>query len=628
MDIGILFSCILLIPLGAAVTMALFLRRLGLVAAGVSVAAAFAVLLLAMSFFISWDGSTQEVAIEWLSLGAYSVEMGYLINYQTATMLFIVAFVGFWIHVFSIGYMYEDANKGRFFAGLSIFMFSMLGIVLANNLIMLFVFWELVGFSSYMLIAHYWDKDFAAAASKKAFIVNRVGDLGFILGIVTVYWTYGTTNIVELDAQLNNDASTVIGLLLACGFIGKSAQFPLHVWLTDAMAGPTPVSALIHAATMVAAGVYFMARVFFILSPEAQAVIMWLGVAMTLFAGVCALGQRDIKKTLAYSTLSHLGFMGAALGLGYPSLALLHMAMHAFFKATLFLCSGSVIHACHHEQDMFRMGGLLRKMPLTAATFIAASLSIVAFPYLTAGFYSKDTILSAAWLNAHTTGDGSYFAVYGILLAAALTTALYIGRMLWVIFFGNANSDHASHARESSGLMTVPLMVLALFSIGGGWFLVDGVSLMPGVVTQALALDFDFINKAESVHDNHVILLLCSSAVIVLGLLGSYFFYGRGPSEDRLEKDYGLLYHLLYKHGWFDDLYDGYVAKIQQPIANILSFLDTVLISGLIVRGSASILGMCSWVTRSFHVGSIHAYIYWFLAGILLFGAFAMGIIS
>jgi len=624
MELETLLTAILLVPLGSAAMIALFLRRGGYAAAAVSVVAAAVILGLSLTFLLTWNGVTQEVSTVWLTLGSYEVTMGFLVNYQTATMLFIVAFVGFWIHVFSVGYMNEDESKGRFFGGLSIFMFSMLGIVLANNLIMIFVFWELVGFSSYMLIAHYWDKDYAAAASKKAFIVNRVGDFGFILGIVWTYWQYGTTNLVLLDAQLNNDASTVLGLLLACGFIGKSAQFPLHVWLTDAMAGPTPVSALIHAATMVAAGVYFMARIFFMLSPETQEVILWLCAAMTLFAGLCALGQTDIKKTLAYSTLSHLGFMGAAIGLGFPSLALLHMAMHAFFKATLFLCSGSVIHACHHEQDMFKMGGLWRKMPITTLTCILAALSIMAVPYF-AGFYSKDTILSGAWLLAHT--DGRYYVIYAILLLAALSTALYTGRMVWVVFFGQSNSDNAAHAKESNLFMTVPLLVLAAFSVGAAWFLEFDVSLLPETVTVALKHGYATITQADVVHHSHYLLLGLSVGVMIVGVLATFFFYGPGASEDKLQRRYGLVYKILHKHGWFDDVYDAYVVKVQQRVADFFGFLDLILISGFMVRGTAGLAGLLSLVTRSFHVGSIHGYVYWFLAGVVIFGAFAFHLI-
>ena len=314
----------LLTPLLSAVLIACFLRRRGTLASYLSVAAAAGICAFSYLAIQATDGSTIRAAIEWLSFGNFTVSMGFLFDGVSATMLTMVAFVGLLIHVFSLGYMADDKAKGRFFGGLSIFMFSMLGIILADNLIMIFVFWELVGFSSYMLIGHYLDTDEAAAASKKAFIVNRIGDLGFLVGIVYAYWHFGTTNLEAMGAAVNADPSLiswVIAALLMCGFIGKSAQFPLHVWLPDAMAGPTPVSALIHAATMVAAGVYFLIRIAFLFPESVLGGIAILGTSVAVYAGFCAYGQNDIKKILAYSTLSQLGYMSAAFGLGYPGIA-------------------------------------------------------------------------------------------------------------------------------------------------------------------------------------------------------------------------------------------------------------------------------------------------------------------
>lgn len=636
MDLSTLLHTTLLTPLVAAGIIALFFRRGGYVGAAVSVLAAFIILVCAGVILFTWDGKEAiPASITWLSIGSFQVEIGYLFNHESALMLFIVAFVGFWIHLFSVGYMDDDDNKGRFFGGLSIFMFSMLGIVMASNLIMMFIFWELVGFSSYMLIAHYWDKGFAADASKKAFIVNRVGDFGFLLGIIWAYWHFGTTDLLQMAAQVKADPAllkTGMGLLLMCGFLGKSAQFPLHVWLTDAMAGPTPVSALIHAATMVAAGIYFMVRIFFLLTPEVLDVVLWLSVAMVVLAGFWALGQNDIKKTLAYSTLSHLGYMGAALGLGYPTLALMHMAMHAFFKATLFLCSGSVIHACHHEQDMFRMGGLFKRMPITGLAFLIATLSISAFPF-TAGFYSKDTIISGAFARALEGGD-HYYVAYGLLLLGALATALYMGRMLWVVFFGRPRSEHAEHAHESSLFMTIPLIVLGIiFSLGGGWF-VNGWTwlgdkmdaLLPSDVVPAMLPDYTAIHAAVEAY--HVPLLAAGVGVMLIGLIVTYFFYGRCAEGDRLQKGCPLVYHVLAKHGWFDDVYDWYVAKVQQRFVDMLGFLDLILISGLAVRGTAGVVGLFGIFTRSLHTGSLHGYVYWFLVGLAIFTAFALGLLK
>jgi NADH-quinone oxidoreductase subunit L len=444
-DLSSLVHWILFLPLGAAAISALFLRRAGRIAAWLSTGTAFVIAGLSLQLLTSATAGALTWHVELAKFGGVSLGFGYLIDANARLMLFVVSFVAAWIHLFSVGYMKEDPARGRFFAGLSIFMFSILGIVVADNLLMTFIFWELVGFSSYMLIAHYFDRDYAAAASKKAFIVNRVGDLGFILGIAMCLSLYGTLDFAALKDHAAAAGPVVpfaVGALLMCGFLGKSAQFPLHVWLTDAMAGPTPVSALIHAATMVAAGVYFMARVSFLLAPEVLQVIAISGAGMAALAGLCALAQTDIKKSLAYSTLAHLGIMGCAIGLGRPDLALMHMAMHAFFKATLFLGAGSVIHGCHHEQDMLKMGGLLKKMPLTAATFIAATLSNCAVPFL-AGWYSKDAIIEAAYHDGH-------FVIFAFLALAALATCLYSGRMIRLVFLGEANSEAAPALLRSS----------------------------------------------------------------------------------------------------------------------------------------------------------------------------------
>ena len=636
-----LATVLLLVPLASAAVITLFFRRSGKAAEWVSVVAAGIIMVLAFVLIFAWSGSGSLTAsIPWLVLGDFRIEMGFLFNAEAATMLAVVGFIGFFIHLFSVGYMDDDPAQGRFFAGLSIFMFSMLGIVLADNLFMLFIFWELVGFSSYMLIAHYWDKDFASAASKKAFVVNRVGDFGFLIGIVWAYHYFGTANISEMSALVasgEKDVVTGIGLLLMCGFVGKSAQLPLQVWLTDAMAGPTPVSALIHAATMVAAGIYFMVRIFGILSPFTLDWILWSGAIMTTFAGICALGQDDIKKSLAYSTLAHLGYMATAIGLGFPGLAIMHMAMHACFKATLFLCSGSVIHACHHEQNMFKMGGLFRRMPITGTAFLIASLSISAVPF-TAGYYSKDTIIASAWgLFANGSG-GEYLGAYILTVLGALFTALYMGRMFFVVFLGKPNSEKAAKARESSVWMTLPLIVLGwVLSLGAGWFVQPGLdgSWLGGAMTSLLpthAVEFmvqgfgnDGWKAAHAVYEASGAgwVEWLNLACVLAGFAFTFFYYGRGPSADRLEVNHPAVFQAVERHGWFDDLYDWYVAKVQQRFADILGFLDIFLIAGLLVRGAAGVAGLTGTLLRSLQVGSVHSYVYWFLIGIVFFWIFA-----
>lgn len=613
MDFVRVFTIILMTPLAAALINTLFLRRHGWIAAGISILAAFLSMIAAIFAIMNLTDGTYTMDFEWLTLGDLTINMGYYYTPMTAVMLFVVTFVGFWIHVFSVGYMDEDDAKGRFFTGLSIFMFSMLGIVLADNLMMIFVFWELVGFSSYMLIAHYWKTEEAREACKKAFIMNRVGDFGMLLGIIWTFWHYGTVNLRELSLLLEASPDMLhggIALLLICGFIGKSAQFPLHTWLPDAMAGPTPVSALIHAATMVAAGIYFLGRVFFMLDPATLEVVLWLGAAMAVYAGVCAFAQTDIKKILAYSTLSQLGYMAAAVGLGYPGLALFHTATHAFFKALLFLGSGSVIHACHHEQDIFKMGGLLRRMPLTGITFAIGTLALCGFTFVTAGYYSKDAIIEAAYLENT--------AVFVLLYGGAFLTAAYMGRLFLIAFLGSPRSSHAEHASDSSLLMLVPLVILAVLSIIGGF-----ESLWPTYPAELFSSELHAVH--DGIHEAHALTLFLILGIVAwaVGFLLSYFLYGIGRDEDGLKKRAPGLYAFIGHRLWFDDIYAFYVRNIQQRVADIMNFLDVILVNGLLVRGSAGIVGLVGIVTRSLHVGNVHSYVYWFLAGVVIFWAVA-----
>ena len=465
---------VLLLPLAAAALIALFLRKQGALASYVSTAAAGAIA--AISVILLLHGERFESSVEWLRFGDFAVSLGIKYDDLAALMLFVVGVVGFLIHVFSLGYMHDDAARARFFGGLSIFMFSMIGIVLADNLFMIFIFWELVGFSSWLLIGHWHEKPSAADAAKKAFIVNRVGDFGFLLGIVMCFWSNGTVNLTELAGK--GDAgqlvySTLIPLLLFCGAVGKSAQMPLQVWLPDAMEGPTPVSALIHAATMVAAGVYMLCRINVLMVPDALTVIMWTGTITALYVALCAVVQSDIKKVLAYSTLSQLGYMVAAFGLGSLAMdhgghqmvfaagvgaAMFHLTTHAFFKALMFLGSGSVIHGCHHEQDIFKMGGLRRKMPVTFITFTIGVLAIIGMPGL-AGFFSKDAILYLA-MEKNT-------AVFALLAFTAVLTSFYMVRMWKLTFFGEARADDARQAHECAQDNTIHLNILEVLTVAG-----------------------------------------------------------------------------------------------------------------------------------------------------------------
>jgi NADH-quinone oxidoreductase subunit L len=610
-----LMLAILLTPLVSATLIAFFFRRQALAAGALSIGASGLILGLTIWLFAITDLSTPaEVwTVEWLRFGDYALHLGFLLDQNTTIMLFVVAFVGFLIHVFSWGYMMEDDARGRYFGGLSIFMFSMLGIVLADSLLMIFFFWELVGFSSYMLIAHYFKERDAAMASKKAFIVNRIGDLGFLVGMVWAYWYYGTFSLTELQAVAGTEAYPLVAGIALClmgGFLGKSAHFPLHVWLPDAMAGPTPVSALIHAATMVAAGIYFLVRIYYLFPAEVLMVVAWLGVGMTVYAGMAALAQRDIKKILAYSTLSQLGFMAAALGMGFPGIALFHMATHAFFKALLFLGSGSVINACHHEKDIFKMGGLLKRMPITSITFGLGVLSISGVTFL-AGYWSKDSILLAAYVN--------HPLIFWFLLYSAAITALYMGRMYWVAFLGAPKSEAADHAKESPLVMTIPLIVLAVLAVVGGFY-----ALWPEVMSTAFSSEYKEVHYGEAYKAAHAPLLILGTLAWIIGLVGSFLFYRPGAREDHLEKLAPPVYSFIRSRLYLDEIYNWYVAKVQQRFADMLAFLDLIIITGIFVRGSAALVGLVGLAGRRVHQASVHAYIFWFLIGSIILFAVAV----
>ena len=617
---------LLLLPLASAAVIALFLRRRHNLAAAVSVLAAAGIAALAATLIFATDRTPVTGSLEWLALGPLTLKLGFLVDDLAKLMMAVVAFVGFLIHVFSVGYMHDDEAKARFFGGLSIFMFSMLGIVVADNLFMIFIFWELVGFSSYLLINHYNQKQSAADASKKAFIVNRVGDFGFLLGIVWCWWQFKTVNLSELTAIMGEGGvlvSTALPLLLFCGAVGKSAQFPLQVWLPDAMEGPTPVSALIHAATMVAAGIYMLCRINVLMTVDALNVIMWIGTATALYAAFCAIVQSDIKKVLAYSTLSQLGYMVAAFGLGSLAMehgekemvavvsagaaaAMFHLTTHAFFKALLFLGSGSVIAGCHHEQDIFKMGGLAKKMPVTFITFTLGVAAIVGFPFLS-GFFSKDAILYLAFMNNK--------AVFGVLAFAAVLTSFYMIRMWKITFFGTPRSHEAEHAHETGFTMTLPLIVLAILSVVGGY---TGVfSKLAGSLTDSLPV----------AHGSaHTGMLLLSIGILLLGGGVAFLFY-KADSTDSLAAKSPFAFSLLTRAKEAPDRgYGYYVAKVQQRFAMLLNFIDQIFVAG-IVRAAAEVVSWLGAGARVLHVGSLHGYVYWFLFGAALCWAVATGLL-
>jgi NADH-quinone oxidoreductase subunit L len=622
---------VLLLPLASAAIIALFLRRQGALASFISVGACAG--LAAAAFMLVFGGQRNFPASwEWLQLGSLRISLGFKFDDLAALMLSIVAVVGLCVHVFSLGYMHDDGAKARYFGGLSIFMFSMLGIVLADNLFMMFIFWELVGFSSWLLINHFHEKQSAADASKKAFIVNRVGDFGFLLGIIWCYAALGTVNLTEIAGKVQGGAAveTWLPLFLFAGAVGKSAQIPLHVWLPDAMEGPTPVSALIHAATMVAAGIYMLCRIepLFAAAPAALNVVMWVGVATAVYAALCAITQSDIKKVLAYSTLSQLGYMVAAFGMGRlwefqdgehgkvkvlllagAGVAMFHLMTHAFFKALLFLGSGSVIHGCHNEQDIFKMGGLAKRMKLTFATFTVGVLAIIGFPMFS-GFFSKDSILLLAFERNK--------AAFVLLALTAVLTSFYMVRLWRLVFVGKARSDESAHAHESGWIMLLPLLVLALLAFVGGYEQVLDANIFRGV----------FLEVPDGHYHEHAhgVVFAVSVAATLIGSFAAYFFYKPEDKDTLAVKLPGLFGGLSLLKSSPDEIYTYYVRKIQDRFALVLNFLDQVVLGGFIIRGFAGFVGLISLGARALYVGSLHAYVYWFLIGAALVWGFAVGV--
>ena len=485
---------VLALPLLAAAGITLFTRRHAGASAALSVAAVAGAFVASVFLVLGYGrlhvpaGDCLITSLKWLEVGGLSVDLGLRLDPLSNVMLLVVTGVGLMIHVYSCGYMAGDPSYSRFFASLSLFMFSMLGIVLASNFVLMFVFWELVGVSSYLLIGFWFERPSAADAAKKAFLTNRIGDFGFLLGIVAVWAALGTVDFLDLERTLKADPqalgafASLAGVLVFMGAMGKSAQFPLHVWLPDAMEGPTPVSALIHAATMVAAGVYMLARSFFLFdlapawpvawgllsSVSALDVIAWTGGLTALLAALIAVQQSDIKRILAYSTLSQLGYMVLAVGCAKPDAGMYHLATHAFFKALLFLGAGSVIHALHHQQDIWKMGGLRSRLPVTYWTFVVGTLALCGVPPLS-GFYSKDGILAAA---------ESRPLLFGLAVVVAGLTTFYMFRLVFVALRGEPRDAGVSHAHESPAVMLWPLRLLAIASVFAGLWGIDAALRM------------------------------------------------------------------------------------------------------------------------------------------------------
>ena len=572
--------------------------------------------------FTSLNGGAaplDETLYEWIAGEGFAFNIGFRVDALTAVMLLVITGVGFLIHVYSIGYMHGDEGYTRYFAYLNLFVFAMLILVLGNNYLMMFVGWEGVGLCSYLLIGFWYDKQSATDAGKKAFIVNRIGDFGFLLGMFTLFAAFGTLDFGTMfDAAEADNFQKVFGastlviatLLLFVGAIGKSAQIPLYVWLPDAMEGPTPVSALIHAATMVTAGVYMIARsaVLYEIADTGQ-VVAWIGVLTAFFAATIALTQNDIKRILAYSTVSQLGYMFVGVGVGAYASGVFHLVTHAFFKGLMFLTAGSVMHAMANELDMRKMGGLKSKMPITHWTFLIGAIAIAGLPPLS-GFWSKDEILHSAWGSSHL--------IYGIGLVTAFLTAFYMFRLIFVTFYGESRVEPevASHLHESPSVMWVPLAILAIPSALIGLLLGWGGH-------ESWFHDFTKSVFPEAHHEVSGNMFLFMAISSIVGLLGIAFAWTRYSKRVPSDEPTGAFHRLLANKYYVDEIYN---ALIVQPVKNGSHFLlwklvDNGIIDG-IVNGVAALIRFIGGLLRRLQTGLVQAYIISMVLGIVLFLAY------
>jgi len=612
---------ILLLPLAAAALITLFTRRNRSLSAGLSIAAVLAGFGLSIILIAStgWD-ARPDAQFSWLAVDQLQVDFGLRLDPLSLLMMLMVTGVAGAIHVYSWGYMREDPGFSRFFACLSLFTFSMLGIVLANNFIEMFIFWELVGVSSYLLIGFWFERPAAADAGKKAFLTNRLGDLGFLLGILTVWLTLHSLSFSGLEEAMKKDphalglGATAAGLLIFCGAVGKSAQFPLHVWLPDAMEGPTPVSALIHAATMVAAGVYMLCRVFFLLDPAALEVIAWVGGFTSLLAALIAVQQDDIKRILAYSTLSQLGYMVMGVGLAGmagPTASMFHLTTHAFFKALLFLGAGSVILGLHHEQDIWKMGGLRKKMPATFWTFLAGTLALAGVPPFS-GFYSKDSILGLAW------GQSNH-ALFALGALVAALTAFYMFRLVFVVFLGQARSEASGHAHESPPVIVWPLRLLAVLSIVGGVIGLENIYGRQFGAEHALSTFDQLVAPLKEAPVAAGIGLLAAA----LGIAGAWSLYGRA-ARDPLPAKLGGLSVAMRNRFYWDELYQALFIRPHDFLAAIAGWFDRWIIAGLGVRGIHGSTELAGRALRLMQTGNLQTYAFLFVLGVACVLYFAL----
>lgn len=658
MDMHTLYLIVPLAPLVGAIAAGLFGKVLGrtwshritIALVGVSFAASVAIFQDVMA------GNTFNGPVyTWLTSGDTSFQVGFLIDKLTVMMMLVVTFVSLMVHIYTIGYMAEDPGYQRFFSYISLFTFSMLMLVMANNFMQLFFGWEAVGLVSYLLIGFWYTKPTATYANLKAFLVNRVGDFGFLLGIALVLMVFGTLDYAAVFANAQNYANdiapipgvtwnllTAICILLFIGAMGKSAQFPLHVWLPDSMEGPTPISALIHAATMVTAGIFMVARMspLFELSDTALSFVMVIGAITALFMGFLGIIQNDIKRVVAYSTLSQLGYMTVALGASAYSVAVFHLMTHAFFKALLFLAAGSVIIAMHHDQDIRNMGGLKKYMPITWITSLIGSLALIGTPFFS-GFYSKDSIIEAVGLSDLPGSDFAYVAV----VLGVFVTAFYSFRMYFLVFHGeerfgkeaHGHDDHGHDAHhhglapgqkphETSWVVTLPLILLAIPSVLIGYIAIEPM-LFGGYFGDAVFIAENHPAMHELQQEFHGAFAMVLHAFFTLpfwlalgGVLTAWYFYMKNPAiPAAIQKRFSFIYTLLDEKYYFDRFNDWFFAGGARGASRALwKFGDVKIIDGFFVNGSAKMVGMFSGVLRGFQTGYVYHYAFWMILGVSL----------
>ena len=634
----------LIIPLIAGVLAGFFGKTIGKTFTnGVTILGVLISLLISIYLLVSILANPKLVfnqnVYTWLSIGSYKLSIGLLVDNLTVSMMIVVNFVSLMVHIYTIGYMDKDPGYHRFFCYISLFTFAMLSLVMSNNFLQLFFGWEAVGVMSYLLIGFWYTKESAIKANFKAFIINRIGDMFLILGIALLFSVFGTldyahifnnaesitSNTINLSSSLEISSLTLACLFLFGGAMGKSAQMPLHVWLPDSMEGPTPISALIHAATMVTAGVFMLARMspLFELSATALSFVLIIGSITAISTGLLGLVQYDIKRVIAYSTLSQLGYMVVAAGVSAYSASLFHLMTHAFFKALLFLAAGSVIVALHHEQDIRKMGGLKSKLPITYATSLIGSLALIGFPGFS-GFFSKDALIEAV---SHSNAYASDFAYYCVLIGVFITS-LYTFRLFFLVFHGHPNNEN-KNVKEPQLSIIAPLILLAIPSIFIGWPTVGPLvfnDFFANSIVQAASNDifgYQFTDSYDFLTHS------LSGPVVYIAIFGifiSYFLYIAKPEvPERMSKTFNPFYKLLINKYYFDHLYENIFAKLFNNLGNSLwTKGDIKIIDNFIVNGTANRVGQFSNKIREVQSGYIYHYALMMVLGLALFLAWVV----